>query len=101
MEDGCSENDWAGWKKLTAALGAKIQLVGDDLFVTNVEFLRKGIRARTPRPHLESPGALHRTNETLARIDAAFDRLGGPVRRCYSGRDRLAIGSDASVSAPA
>jgi enolase len=44
IEDGCSENDWAGWKKLTAALGAKIQLVGDDLFVTNVEFLRKGIR---------------------------------------------------------
>jgi len=44
IEDGCSENDWVGWKKLTAVLGAKIQLVGDDLFVTNVEFLRKGIR---------------------------------------------------------
>ncbi|PYK08648.1 MAG: phosphopyruvate hydratase, partial [Verrucomicrobia bacterium] len=43
IEDGCAENDWAGWKKLTAKLGKKIQLVGDDLFVTNVEFLRKGI----------------------------------------------------------
>src|SRR5215471_15770288 len=43
LEDGCAENDWAGWKKLTDALGAKVQLVGDDLFVTNVSFLRKGI----------------------------------------------------------
>src|ERR1700751_593664 len=43
IEDGCSENDWTGWKKLTDALGNKIQLVGDDVFVTNVEFLQKGI----------------------------------------------------------
>ena len=43
IEDGCAENDWAGWKKLTERLGDRIQLVGDDLFVTNVEFLRKGI----------------------------------------------------------
>jgi enolase len=43
IEDGCAENDWATWKLLTEALGDKIQLVGDDLFVTNVEFLRKGI----------------------------------------------------------
>src|SRR5213595_3136732 len=43
IEDGCAENDWDGWKKLTKKLGEKIQLVGDDLFVTNVEFLRKGI----------------------------------------------------------
>src|SRR5207247_6641117 len=39
IEDGCAENDWDGWKKLTKKLGEKIQLVGDDLFVTNVEFL--------------------------------------------------------------
>src|ERR1700756_2711779 len=43
IEDGCAENDWAGWKKLTAKLGKEIQLVGDDLFVTNVKFLRKEI----------------------------------------------------------
>src|SRR5213075_1868911 len=43
IEDGCAENDWDGWRKLTARLGKKIQLVGDDLFVTNVEFLKKGI----------------------------------------------------------
>ncbi|MDP0489795.1 MAG: phosphopyruvate hydratase [Verrucomicrobiota bacterium JB023] len=43
IEDGCDENDWDGWKALTEAIGDKVQLVGDDLFVTNVEFLQKGI----------------------------------------------------------
>jgi enolase len=43
IEDGCDENDWDGWKVLTDKIGDKIQLVGDDLFVTNVDFLRKGI----------------------------------------------------------
>src|SRR6185503_3749120 len=44
IEDGCAESDWTNWKKLTDKLGDKIQLVGDDLFVTNVKFLRKGIQ---------------------------------------------------------
>ena len=43
IEDGCAENDWKTWKALTDKLGDKVQLVGDDLFVTNVKFLRKGI----------------------------------------------------------
>jgi enolase len=43
IEDGCAEDDWDGWKLLTAAMGARVQLVGDDLFVTNVERLRRGI----------------------------------------------------------
>ena len=43
IEDGCDENDWTGWKKLTDAIGERVQLVGDDLFVTNVDFLKKGI----------------------------------------------------------
>src|SRR5207244_4994809 len=43
IEDGCAENDWDGWKKLTKKLGSRSQLVGDDLFVTNVKFLQKGI----------------------------------------------------------
>ena len=43
IEDGMSENDWEGWKKLTERIGNRCQLVGDDLFVTNVEFLSKGI----------------------------------------------------------
>src|ERR1043166_3558934 len=47
IEDGCAENDWEGWKKLTDRLGDKVQLVGDDLFVTNVKFLEKGINTKT------------------------------------------------------
>ena len=45
IEDGCSEDDWDGWKLITDTLGSKVQLVGDDLFVTNSEFLQKGIDA--------------------------------------------------------
>src|SRR4029450_13042044 len=48
IEDGLGENDWAGWKRLTDRLGKKTQLVGDDLFVTNVKFLEKGIGPATP-----------------------------------------------------
>ena len=44
IEDGLSENDWAGWKILTKKLGKKVQLVGDDVFVTNTEILKKGLR---------------------------------------------------------
>ena len=43
IEDGLAEDDWAGWEKLTKELGGKVQLVGDDLFVTNTERLRRGI----------------------------------------------------------
>lgn len=45
-EDGLDENDWEGWAKLTAELGDKVQLVGDDLFITNTQFLRKGITSK-------------------------------------------------------
>jgi enolase len=47
IEDGCAENDWDGWKMMTDRLGEKVQLVGDDLFVTNVKFLEKGIKTKT------------------------------------------------------
>ncbi|MDB6055226.1 MAG: phosphopyruvate hydratase [Verrucomicrobiales bacterium] len=50
IEDGCAENDWATWKLLTDKLGDKIQLVGDDLFVTNVKFLRKELSRASPTP---------------------------------------------------
>ena len=44
IEDGLDESDWAGWKQLTDQIGDRVQLVGDDLFVTNVEYLGRGIR---------------------------------------------------------
>src|SRR5438477_8103554 len=71
IEDGCAEDDWAGWKKLTAELGQKIQLVGDDLFVTNVEFLRRGIAEHVANSILIKVNQIGTLTETLATIDLA------------------------------
>jgi enolase len=71
IEDGCAENDWAGWKKLTAKLGKKIQLVGDDLFVTNVKFLEKGIAEHVANSILIKVNQIGTLTETLATIDLA------------------------------
>jgi enolase len=71
IEDGCSENDWAGWKQLTAALGEKVQLVGDDLFVTNVEFLRKGIEEGVGNSILVKVNQIGSLSETLDAIEFA------------------------------
>jgi len=71
IEDGCAENDWDGWKKLTKRLGEKIQLVGDDLFVTNVEFLRKGIAEHVANSVLIKVNQIGTLTETLATIDLA------------------------------
>jgi enolase len=71
IEDGCAENDWAGWKKLTEKLGKKIQLVGDDLFVTNVEFLRKGIAEHVANSILIKVNQIGTLTETLETIDLA------------------------------
>jgi enolase len=71
IEDGCSENDWAGWKTLTDTLGDKIQLVGDDLFVTNVEFLRKGIDLGVANSILVKVNQIGTLTETLDAIELA------------------------------
>jgi enolase len=71
IEDGCAENDWDGWKKLTARLGEKIQLVGDDLFVTNVKFLEKGIKEHVANSILIKVNQIGTLTETLATIDLA------------------------------
>src|SRR5438067_171188 len=71
IEDGCAENDWDGWKKLTARLGDRIQLVGDDLFVTNVKFLRKGIQEHVANSILIKVNQIGTLTETLATIDLA------------------------------
>ncbi len=71
IEDGCAENDWTGWKKLTVALGSKVQLVGDDLFVTNVEFLRKGIQQGVANSILVKVNQIGSLTETLDAIELA------------------------------
>jgi enolase len=71
IEDGCAENDWAGWKKLTEALGQKVQLVGDDLFVTNVDFLKKGIESGVANSILVKVNQIGSLTETLDSIELA------------------------------
>ncbi len=77
LEDGMAENDWAGWKKLTDKLGDKIQLVGDDLFVTNTEFLQKGISTRTANSILVKVNQIGTLSET-------FEAVGLAMRNGYS-----------------
>jgi enolase len=71
IEDGCGENDWAGWKKLTDAIGDRIQLVGDDLFVTNVEFLQKGIDQGVGNSILVKVNQIGSLTETLDAVELA------------------------------
>jgi enolase len=71
IEDGCAENDWDTWKKLTDALGDKIQLVGDDLFVTNTEFLKRGIDTGTANSILIKVNQIGSLTETLDAIEMA------------------------------
>jgi enolase len=71
LEDGLAENDWDGWAKLTKELGGKIQLVGDDLFVTNVQFLQEGIDKNVANSILVKVNQIGTVSETLDAIDLA------------------------------
>ncbi len=72
IEDGMAENDWDGWKKLTDKLGDKIQLVGDDLFVTNTEFLAKGIKTKTANSILVKVNQIGTLTETFEAVQLAM-----------------------------
>ena len=68
IEDGLAENDWDNWTKLTARLGGKTQLVGDDLFVTNVKLLEKGINQKAANAILIKPNQIGTLSETIAAV---------------------------------
>ena len=75
IEDGCAEGDWETWKKLTDKLGSKIQLVGDDLFVTNTTFLKKGIQLGVANSILVKVNQIGSLTETLDAVEMAqFNR---------------------------
>ena len=101
IEDGCAENDWGGWKKLTEKLGNKIQLVGDDLFVTNVEFLRRGIAEHVANSILIKVNQIGTLTETLATIDLAKTNGYGTIISHRSGETEdtsiadIAVGTNA------
>ncbi|MEW6197248.1 MAG: phosphopyruvate hydratase [Planctomycetota bacterium] len=71
LEDGLAEHDWAGWAKLTARLGGKVQLVGDDIFVTNVQYLERGIREKCSNAILIKINQIGTLTETCAAVDLA------------------------------
>ncbi len=71
IEDGLAEDDWSGWKAMTGRLGKKIQIVGDDLFVTNVKRLKKGILAKTANAILIKVNQIGSLSETLDTINLA------------------------------
>ena len=101
VEDGCAENDWDGWKKLTEKLGNKIQLVGDDLFVTNVEFLRRGIAEQVANSILIKVNQIGTLTETLSTIDLAKTNGYGTIISHRSGETEdtsiadIAVGTNA------
>ncbi len=71
LEDGLAENDWSGWQHLTQALGGRLQLVGDDIFVTNIEFLKRGIEQKAGNAILIKLNQIGSVSETLACIGLA------------------------------
>jgi enolase len=71
IEDGCAEDDWAGWQHLTATLGKKVQLVGDDLFVTNVNRLSRGIAEHSANSILVKVNQIGTLTETLETMEMA------------------------------
>ena len=73
IEDGCDENDWDGWKALTTAIGHNTQLVGDDLFVTNVDFLSKGIDLGVANSILVKVNQIGSLTETFDAVELATE----------------------------
>ena len=73
IEDGLDENDWPGWQRLTERLGRQVQLVGDDIFVTNVKMLERGIRERIGNAILVKPNQIGTLTETFATVQMATE----------------------------
>jgi enolase len=98
IEDGMSENDWDGWKLLTDKLGNKCQLVGDDLFVTNVEFLKKGIEMGCANSILIKVNQIGSLSETLDAIEMAHRAGYTSVTSHRSGETEDATIADIAVA---
>jgi enolase len=98
IEDGLAENDWEGWRALTAALGDRVQLVGDDLFVTHVGRLEQGIRQRAANAILVKPNQIGTLTETFAAVDSAMRNGFGVVISHRSGETEDATIADLAVA---
>jgi len=97
IEDGCDQNDWEGWKVLTDKIGAQTQLVGDDLFVTNVDFLQRGIDSNTANSILVKVNQIGSLSETLQAVSLAMDNDYTAVISHRSGETEDATIADIAV----
>ncbi|MEW5790386.1 MAG: phosphopyruvate hydratase [Pseudomonadota bacterium] len=98
IEDGMDQNDWAGWKLLTERLGQRVQLVGDDLFVTNTEILRRGIEQGIANSILIKLNQIGTLSETLAAIELAKQHRYTAVVSHRSGESEDATIADVAVA---
>ena len=98
IEDGCAENDWAGWKVLTDKLGKTTQLVGDDLFVTNTEFLSKGIAQGVANSILVKVNQIGSLTETFDAVEMAKENAYTAVLSHRSGETEDATIADLAVA---
>lgn len=98
IEDGCDENDWKGWKMLTEKIGDKCQLVGDDLLVTNVKFLEKGIKEKAANSILIKVNQIGTLTETLDAIEMAHKAGWTAVVSHRSGETEDATIADIAVA---
>jgi enolase len=98
IEDGCDENDWAGWKALTDKIGDRVQLVGDDLFVTNVKFLQRGIDEGVANSILVKVNQIGSLTETLSAIRLAQENNYTTVISHRSGETEDATIADLAVA---
>jgi enolase len=98
IEDGCAENDWTTWKLLTERLGDRVQLVGDDLFVTNVKFLRKGIEQGIANSILVKVNQIGSLSETLDAVGLAQENAYTAVISHRSGETEDATIADIAVA---
>lgn len=98
IEDGCAENDWLGWEQLTKAMGGNTQLVGDDLFVTNVEFLNQGISRHVANAVLVKVNQIGSLTETLDTVELAKDNKYSAIISHRSGETEDATIADITVA---
>src|SRR5688572_24633479 len=98
IEDGLAENDWDGWKMMTDRVGKKVQLVGDDLFVTNVKFLEKGIKTQTANAILVKVNQIGTLSETFAAVNLAMRNGYSAVLSHRSGETEDATIADIAVA---
>ena len=98
IEDGCAENDWLGWEQLTKAMGHNTQLVGDDLFVTNVEFLNQGISRHVANAVLVKVNQIGSLTETLDTVELAKDNKYSAIISHRSGETEDATIADIAVA---